>query len=50
MPRKRMMDYLMMRDGRNPYGSRGGYIRSPEHYQRNEVDYEQNKHYQPYIY
>lgn len=61
MPRKRMMDYLMMRDGRNPYGSRGGYItsrdprdrrmedynRSPEHYQRNEVDYEQNKHYQP---
>ena len=25
MPR-RMMDYMMMRDGRNPYGSRGGYI------------------------
>lgn len=25
MPRRRMMDY-MMRDGRNPYGSRGGYV------------------------
>ena len=25
MPRRRMMDY-MMRDGRNPYGSAGGYI------------------------
>ena len=27
MPRgRRMMDYMMMRDGRNPYGSRGGYV------------------------
>lgn len=26
MPRNRMMDYLMSRDGRNPYGSAGGYI------------------------
>ena len=28
MPRNRMMDMMMMRDGRNPYGSRGGYITS----------------------
>lgn len=28
MPRRRIMDYLMSRDGRNPYGSRGGYITS----------------------
>ena len=29
MPRnRRMMDYLMMRDGRNPYGSEGGYVTS----------------------
>ena len=28
MPRRRMMDYMMMRDGRNPYGSRGGYVSS----------------------
>ena len=29
MPRRRMMDYgMMMRDGRNPYGSRGGYVTS----------------------
>ena len=26
MPRRRMMDYIMSRDGRNPYGSRGGYV------------------------
>lgn len=26
MNRKQVMDYLMMRDGRNPYGSRGGYV------------------------
>lgn len=28
MPRNRMMDMMMMRDGRNPYGSAGGYITS----------------------
>ena len=28
MPRRRMMDYNMMEDGRNPYGSRGGYVSS----------------------
>lgn len=28
MPRNRMMDMLMMRDGRNPYGSEGGYVTS----------------------
>lgn len=28
MPRRRMMDYMMMRDGRNPYGSEGGYVTS----------------------
>ena len=27
MPRRRMMDMRMM-DGRNPYGSRGGYVTS----------------------
>ena len=26
MARKKIYDYLMMRDGRNPYGSRGGYV------------------------
>lgn len=26
MPRRRMIDYMMSRDGRNPYGSRGGYV------------------------
>ena len=28
MPRNRMMDMLMMRDGRNSYGSEGGYVSS----------------------
>lgn len=28
MPRRKMMDYMMYRDGRNPYGSRGGYVTS----------------------
>ena len=26
MNRKQVMDYLMMKDGRNPYGSKGGYV------------------------
>lgn len=34
-------DYLMMRDGRNPYGSRGGYVRDSRRggYDRNYRDY-----------
>ena len=26
MRRRRFMDYMMLRDGRNPYGSAGGYV------------------------
>ena len=42
MPRSRVMDYMMMRrDGRNPYGSRGGYVRDSRRggYDRNYRDY-----------
>lgn len=41
MPNNRMMDY-MMRDGRNPYGSRGGYVdsrRGRDGYGRDSRDY-----------
>ncbi len=57
MARTRLMDYLMRKDGRNPYGSRGGYVdsrmggdyeyrRVPD-YQRDSRDYnQQNSQYQ----
>lgn len=41
MPRNRIMDYMMMRDGRNPYGSRGGYVVSSRRMRRRDrgMDY-----------
>ena len=42
MPRsRRLRDYLMRRDGRNPYGSRGGYVdtRGGMDYARNDYNY-----------
>lgn len=40
MPRRRMMDRTMRRDGRNPYGSRGGYITSRDPRRRDRgMDY-----------
>lgn len=57
MARTRLMDYLMRKDGRNPYGSRGGYVdsrmggdyeyRRVSDYQRDSRDYnQQNSQYQ----
>lgn len=48
MPRRRMMDMMTYRDGRNPYGSRGGYIthrdprrmRRMDRAMREDYDYE----------
>lgn len=40
--RNRMMDYLMSRDGRNPYGSRGGYISSRD--PRDRASYDRNNY------
>lgn len=37
MPRK-MMDYRMMRDGRNPYGSEGGYVTTSRRSRRGRRD------------
>ena len=45
MNRRAVMDYLRMRDGRNPYGSRGGYVdtqrggRGGGDYARNDYNY-----------
>lgn len=49
MPRRRMMDYIMSRDGRNPYGSRGGYVVSRDPRRRDRVmgreDYNYEREY-----
>lgn len=39
MPNRRLMDYMMRRDGRNPYGSAGGYITSSRRRARRDRAY-----------